>query len=1069
MIRLSVSFKWALSIAVIIVLNSSCGGGDDDTVTEDSGVGVDTSGGDTDSDTDSDTDTDTDTDTDADSDADSDTDTDSDTDSDTDTDTDSDADAGSGGGGDVSDGSTGSLSLVEVQPQAASRYLDTELTLIGTGFVTGMNVTLFNEDVTPQTINIGAAVAEVGGESATVVLHTDPDRPQGLYDLTVTVAGVGSATLEDAIFVSEQEAPIVTNVEPTVAWVGNPMDSVLSDRTVQIQGENFAYSPWVKWVSVADPELVYQAVDVDYINTENLTVIIPSESAPMEVGAYYVFVTNPDNLSGQWIDPDSSEPGEFVVVSSPPPMISAIDPVQHEFNDACVPFTITGLYFHANAEVSLLTASGEEPLPVDSVSPEGTLITASIPKETVEIGYYPVKVTNPDDGQFDLFYAFEAKNPTDGHFYGNFAPVDTAMNVARERLGLEYGFDAYGGTHLYATGGLDEANVVRGDMETTSVNIYGEVGQWRTLRQWGGVDNPRIDNVFNTARSGHALVRVGEWLYAIGGNGNDTSVDLLDTNLALASVESARILRSGTMPEIISLTRVDDGDLPLGTWYFRVSSIGPLGESLSSGEAKIANTDGTVRVCWEKVAGATQYNIYRSVAADGRPGTTRLVATADDVGPGTTMCFDDDGSVFPAPGFLSGTVQTGGTLAVGTWAYQVSALVNAEESLAGYAIKITTETGNGTVELCWDEVPGATGYNVYRSDDIVADVDQIPKTFLFASGLTTPEWIDDGTPTTVPEPRPAAPDGVRVLPVGSLSAWQTVGNELGTAREGLGAVAIAVPLSDTGDMDAGVDAGFEWNGEHQVHIYAVGGRPHGGANGYLTSAERAQVAADGQLGPWSALEEELETPRAFFSLFTSQRREMSPISSWPGDDLDEGNIFLFAIAGDESFDPLNNNTGLTTIEASEVNAPDGTLSSWVIQDGDLSSGRKTYAGGGAVVDQYLYCIPGVKTEQAGTDGVNDYEPIPLGSGSLDLDGGLIDGGSGGGGGGGSELTSRFEMIFDDPLSDPYNDLLTNYMSSNGGLETPRSYYGVVRVNAHIYIVGGNDGTGPIASVENIPQ
>ena len=43
------------------------------------------------------------------------------------------------------------------------------------------------------------------------------------------------------------------------------------------------------------------------------------------------------------------------------------------------------------------------------------------------------------------------------------------------------------------------------------------------------------------------------------------------------------------------------------------------------------------------------------------------------------------------------------------------------------------------------------------------------------------------------------------------------------------------------------------------------------------------------------------------------------------------------------------------------------------------------------------------------------------------------------------------------------------MAANASLATARSYYDTTRVNAHVYVVGGNDGSGPTASVESILQ
>ncbi len=908
------------------------------------------------------------------------------------------------------------LDLLEVRPEAVSRERDAELTLIGVGFPEGMTVSLENEAV-DDPIDLGAASVDDGGESAVVTLPADPERPQGLYDLTVTLPEGESATLEDALHISVQPIPEVVDVKPALAWRGTPDDDIVSDRAVQIEGAGFFNTPWVEWRLSDAPETRFQAVEVNFIDEKTLIAVVPSESEEMPVGTYHVWVTNPDQLTGQWIDGESGEPGGFEITDVAPPTISGITPVQSPFN-ADAPLTISGASFDADAEVAIVTPDGDIPLEITAV--EDAEITTAIAANTVEIGLYPIRVTNPD-GQDDVFYAFEAKNPTDGHFYGDFEPLPSALSTPRERLALTYGFDDYGSTHLYASGGLSADNSVLDDTETAAVSIHGEVSAWRPLMQWESEAEPRVRNAHPTPRNGHALVRVGGWIYAIGGTAADTSVDL-DAQPALASVESARILGVDTTPEASPPARVREGRLPEGTWYYRVSAIGPWGEGLPSNEVQLLNSGGALELCWSGVTDATGYNIYRTVAANGRPGTARLIATEPD-GQDDRSCFTDDGASPPAPGFVSPTLQEGGELGEGTWIYRLTAVRDGVESPAGHPLAVATEGDEETVGLRWQEVPDAT-YNIYRTAEAVEEISGTEETFLIASDIDALEWVDDGG--AAPDEAVPADDGVAVLPVGSLGRWQPLENEMTSPREGLGATAIAL-----GDRSM---------------LYAVGGRPDASRDGYLASVEMAEVLGDGGLGEWSEVGA-LNTGRAFFPLLTNQPKGMSPLTPDPAPASADDLLMLFAVAGDEGFARNGQNSGITTIEAARIDPETGGLSDWLVQTSDLSEGRRTYAHGGAIIDDYLYVFPGVDTEQTGldTDDV-DREPLPLGS-----------------------VSSRFEMVLDDPLSNPFDDLLTNYMSSNGGLFVPRSYYGAARVNAHVYLVGGNDGTGPIAAAESIRQ
>ena len=69
-------------------------------------------------------------------------------------------------------------------------------------------------------------------------------------------------------------------------------------------------------------------------------------------------------------------------------------------------------------------------------------------------GVYPVKVTNPD-GQYDIFYSYEATPSSDGHLE-SFDLVGETLTVPRWRHASCAGFDAFGGAYIYSAGGLDD-------------------------------------------------------------------------------------------------------------------------------------------------------------------------------------------------------------------------------------------------------------------------------------------------------------------------------------------------------------------------------------------------------------------------------------------------------------------------------------------------------------------------------------------------------------------------------------------------------------------------------------
>ena len=286
-------WKLAVFLGLLVGVLGGCGGEDGESAADsdsqesdfDSETGsVDSeseipsdSGGDTETtnDTEDPQDTDTESESDSHSEEDSDTETASatdvpDTDSLVDTDSeDPEEDAG------VDGGEIAILELFSVLPAAASRYTETELTLAGAEFETGMIVELIlGTGEQEVVIPLGEATVDEEGDFATVTLAADEERLQGLYNVRVTNPDTESATLFAALFVSALMPPSISEVEPSIVWQGSPSDQVVSDRSILISGEGFTNTPWVKWVSATDPDLVFSAIGVKFLDSGSLVAVI---------------------------------------------------------------------------------------------------------------------------------------------------------------------------------------------------------------------------------------------------------------------------------------------------------------------------------------------------------------------------------------------------------------------------------------------------------------------------------------------------------------------------------------------------------------------------------------------------------------------------------------------------------------------------------------------------------------------------------------------------------------------------------------------------------------------------
>ncbi len=755
------------------------------------------------------------------------------------------------------------LACYTVEPLLLAVSVDGTLTVHGLMFDSTVTL-LLTRNVTGDTLTLTPTTIAADGTALTVDVAAGT-IPDGTWAVQVVGATV-TADCPGWLRVTALDPPTVLDVVPAVAWEGLAGDGVLSDETVTIVGTDFRITPVVRWTLVSDASVSFESSYVVWISATQLVAVCPSESERMPPGDYYVDVINPEGLGARWLAADGTAM-LFEVTTVPGPMITAISPERGAVS-ATVALTVSGNYFQSGAEVSFELPDGTRTaLATTFVS--ANELQATVPATVFVLGLYPVWVTNPD-GREDVYYVYQVTESAAGHFNAPFETVDgSVLATGRERLDAVHGFDVYGGSHLYAVGGIDAADAARDDVERAPVTLFGTPGVWAPLEQWGGATSPRVTNVLSTPRNGVSVVRVGAYLYAMGGSAADTNVAA--SVPALATVERAQILGYDTMPRIrLPIARGGSG-LPFGTWYYRVTAVGPWGESLPSQEMQVLNASGVIDVCWHPVTGATGYNVYRNPAADGRAGTVRLLA-AEVAAP----CFADDGrgDEQPAPGHLAGTVLAGGSLALGTWIYRVTAVVGGRETLAGYREFVTlTAAGDQSIHLDWDPVPGAT-YNLYRSAAAVSAVAGDEATFLLVADLATDEYTDDGA-LTVDLDLPA-PDGVRPLPPGSLGRW-TAAASMVHPREGADAVALTVP------------SGTETDPDH-TYIYVVGGRPSNSGTGYHRTTERAEVLADGTLGAWAVETSLLNTARAFFPLLTSWNRDVTPYppppEERPCDDLD---------------------------------------------------------------------------------------------------------------------------------------------------------------------------------------
>jgi hypothetical protein len=975
----------------------------------------------------------------------------------------------------VPDAGPPSMSITEIIPPAASRNVTTELTVLGYYLEDGATLVLDNCD-TATSYQLDPVTVAGDGLSLTATLPADASREQGLYSVTVTNPNSQSDVLACAFRISASDPPTVTEVTPAHAYQGVPGDGVNSDQVVTISGTGFRSTPNVRFVKT-DNSVTYDALFVGFNSQTEITALVPSETLGMQAGDYHVYATNPDLLEAQWLVDDNGTlvPGVFEVTTTPPPVISDLTPARIPNATCSQTMTITGTGFDPAATVWWMTPAGTTCAGSD-LDPNGNVLCPVVVDSAAAteilahfdpcppLGAWPILVRNPDT-QYDIFFNVEVRNNNSGHLDSSaFDVLTPTLATPRFKHGANFGFDAFGNAYLYAAAGQDGAGQVLDTVEYSQLDIFGNASPFAYARQYGGVQEPRVVNAINTPRQGATLVRVGRTMFLIGGAA--ASTDTTATVDALTDVEVARILSYAEMPAIQLPGGLGGDGLPTGSWYYRVSAVGPWGESLGTREVVAINTGGQIEVCWDapETAGATGYNIYRSLAADGRANSAALIAM-EVAGP----CFVDTGveGLAPAPARLRGTVTTGTNLTAGQHEYRVSAHVpltggGTWETYAGYAatIEVTqaeVDAGTAAIALNWDPVPDATGYSLYRWNETAGEY------FLLDTGgpLTATTFTDDGALEDVSAMTPRLE--IAALPPGSLSVWSdTVAPDLGTPREGLDGVVIHMdPTTNPTGMVA--------------RILVAGGRTSNTAGAYLTTAESLAIYDDGTLGAqWDAEAPVFTHARAFYALVTTQNRNETPFPPPPEEEPSPPTtvrslaqdpfsplavrdytavvgpseydvmyavagsepVYVVAVLGDDEF-VASQNAGRSDMEACLVDADTGMLACTQWQPQGATTPQASFGMDALLYFDYLYPFYGLSRESVTTTGATRQ----LNEASI----------------------SRFPV--EDPATVINNDVIGGYEAANVAPTISRAYYQAVRLMSYIYLIGGWTDTGPTGTIE----
>ena len=536
--------------------------------------------------------------------------------------------------------------------------------VLGANMTARMNVYMSGLTTTIQSVSV-----QLPGSASPAVALTDvaavtghPNQVQatvtagtlgaGQYDVSVT-DGVCTATLQKGL-------TIVATPDITIASVNPPFGAPDQDTAITVTTSGYALTQTPR-VFLTSGGRATALSAVSFQSATSVAAVVPKNALP--AGDYDIIVLDPIDASGGHVGVLAKG---FHVIAAPP-VITSVTP-QTVISSQTSALVIAGSGFAPGATptawlsecsappgvlvpvtpFALPAIAGATPLQLNVTINAGTMAAGVVCVLRI-INGTPTSAANPcPAGGTCLPHAdFSAVASVNGS--GNLgtwiqsSPTSTDVRplpAPRTRLGVVAGHVNTQTRFLYAVGGDDgtEANAQRA-VVSTQLSPLGDMLGWTTQR-----------NAMMAPRTGQATIRLGQFLYALGG---------FDGTATLGSVERARILDPLDVPAVpgIDLTPSATG-LATGTWVYRVSGVraasyasDPNGETLASDPLNVTLPDLAslpatplvkVTLTWPAMPNAASYNIYRTSAVGQDVTQVQFIASVPQPA-GQTVTFDDTG------------------------------------------------------------------------------------------------------------------------------------------------------------------------------------------------------------------------------------------------------------------------------------------------------------------------------------------------------------------------------------------------------------------------------------------
>jgi hypothetical protein len=449
---------------------------------------------------------------------------------------------------------------------------------------------------------------------------------------------------------------VVATPDITISRVNPPFGEPDQDTAISItaSGYNLTDTPHV-YLSQSGVATELRAVSFE--SPTSLSAIVPA--GVLAAGDYDVIITDPLDEAGGHV---ARLAGGFHLIAAPPVMLTVTPQTVAAATTTTLAVTGTGFQSGAAPTAWLQTCSAPPgialpatPLQLTVGNVTATSLNVTIPGNTMAAGVACVlRVVDgsPADpkapcasGTACLPYAdFSAVasvvNSGNLGEFTNAAANVAQMQHARRALGAASGRASAQARFLYAIGGDDgTAANARNDVEFAQLDAVGNMLAWQAQR-----------NAMTSKRTELATVRIGQFLYTIGGSNGAT---------ALATVERARILDPLDVPSIPDLDLAPSKTgVARGTWVYRITGVrdaayasDPGGETLPSDPLPVTlpdlsrNSDAPlvkVTLTWPALPNVVSYNVYRTPAAGQAGSQVELIGNVP-AGTTPTVTFDDTG------------------------------------------------------------------------------------------------------------------------------------------------------------------------------------------------------------------------------------------------------------------------------------------------------------------------------------------------------------------------------------------------------------------------------------------